>query len=219
MAQFSCDRRLAGLVPFVHESARARRRAGCGRGSEGLPCAALRVPCDARIPGRWPNSLRSLRSLRSDSRPPVRARSARVRARPGILRFSAAPTRPTHTPPGALRATAVVVRESGTTIACRPEGGAALGRLCAAEKHRDRGRARTRALRHLTRRRCLSAESAANVASYATGPRYRASQGTRSAAKGKHSEPLRRTVLGPAPQPEQHALSQPKSKNQRARTR
>jgi hypothetical protein len=207
MDSFDADRLLAGLGPLVQVSARARRRAGCARGSEGLPFAALRVPCDARIPGRWPNSLRSLRSLRSDSRPPVRSRSARVRARPGILCFSAAPTRPAHTPPGALPATILVFDEWGATIRCRPEGSTAVGRLCAAEKRRERGRARTRALRHLTRRRCLSAESAANVASYATGPRYRASQGTRSAAEGKHSEPRRRTALGPAPQPERHALN------------
>ena len=187
--------------------ARARRRVGRSRGSEGLPYAALRVPCDARIPGPWPNSLRSLRSLRSNSRPQVRARSA-LRARPGILCFSAAPTRPARTPPDALPATVVVFGGWGTTTICRPQGGAALGRLCAAEKvsrdtnnlgdclclangraawpgaackARDRGRAQS-ALRALTRRRCLSVESAANVASSATGPRDRASQGTRSAA-------------------------------------
>ena len=39
----------------------------------------------------------------------------------------------------------------------------------------------------LTRRRCLSAESAANVASSAAGPRDRASQGSRSASGGHRS--------------------------------
>ena len=56
-------------------------------------------------------------------------------------------------------------------------GGQPAARLCAAEKRRARGRARS-ALRDLTRRICPSAVSAANVASYATGPRDRASQGT-----------------------------------------
>ena len=207
----------------VSVSARARRRAGCGRGSEGLPCAALRVPCDARIPGRWPNSLRSLRSLRSDSRPPVRARSA-LRARPGILCFSAAPTRPTRTPPGALPATILVFDEWDTTAVCRPEGGTALGRLCAAEKvsrdtnspgdclclangraswpgaackARASGRAH-RALRALTGGRLFERSERSERSEFGHRPEDRASQGTRSAAQGKHSEPRRRTALGPA---------------------
>ena len=48
----------------------------------------------------------------------------------------------------------------------------------AACKARARGRARTRALRALTRRICPSAANAVSVASYATRPRDRASQGT-----------------------------------------
>ncbi len=176
--------------------ARARRPVGRRPGSGGLPFAALRVPCDARLPGLWPNSLRSLRSLRSNRRPQACSQGA-LRARPGTLRFSAAPIRPTCVPPAALPATMLVFDEWPTTSVARPEGGAAQGRLCAAEKRRSCDRARS-AHRPLTRRGCLSAVSAANEASSATGPQGRASQGTRSAAKGKHSEPLRRTALGPA---------------------
>jgi hypothetical protein len=60
--------------------------------------------------------------------------------------------------------------------------GQAGARLWSAEKRRARGRARS-AHQLLTRRVCLSRESAANGASSATWPRDRASQGSRSEAK------------------------------------
>ncbi len=59
--------------------------------------------------------------------------------------------------------------------------GQIAARLWGAEKHRARGPARS-ANRQLTRRSCLSAVSAANEASSATGPRARASQGSRRKA-------------------------------------
>ena len=113
-------------------SARARWRAGPGRGSDGLPFASLRVPCDARVPGLWPNSLRSLRSLRSNRRPQVRARSA-LRARPGTLRFSAAPIRPAQAPPAALQATGAAVDASHTTTGPATGHPGRARRACEAE--------------------------------------------------------------------------------------
>ena len=100
------------------------------------------------------------------------------------------------TPPVALRATVVVFDVRHTTTASRPEGGTASGRLCAAEERRPCGRARS-ALRDLTRRSCLSAVSAANAASSATGhmAEYRRAP---SRSEGQHLEPRRRTALGPA---------------------
>jgi hypothetical protein len=50
-------------------------------------------------------------------------------------------------------------------------GGCALGRLCGGEERRVSVGARTRALRELTRRNCLSAVSAANEASFAARPK------------------------------------------------
>ena len=94
----------ASVRLFSPAAVQARRRARPGQGSGGLPFALLRVPCDARVPGPWPNSLRSLHSLRSNKRPQVRARGARVRAWPATLCFSAAPIRPAQAAPGALRA-------------------------------------------------------------------------------------------------------------------
>ncbi len=168
---------------FVLASARASRRARPGRGSNGLPFALLRVPCDARSPGPWPNSLRSLRSLRSDKRPQVRSRSARVRARPGALRFSAAPIRPAHATPGALPARAVVFHDPHATIGSATGQPGRAQRACEALSSTGfEVRARS-ALRALTRRDCLTTVSKANGGSFATGPRTRAAQGSRSEAK------------------------------------
>ncbi len=59
--------------------------------------------------------------------------------------------------------------------------GQAAARLRGAEKHRARGRARS-AHRGLTRRGCLNGATAGSAVSSATGPRDRASQGSRRSA-------------------------------------
>ena len=168
--------------------ARAMRRVGPGRGSDGLPFAALRVPCDARVRGPVAQlaTLTSFAALEQARR--VRSRSA-LRARapnPALLGASharcALPRCPVAVPVVACGIS------NANSVAGKAAGGAWVGRSGAAEKRRVAGRARS-ALRDLTRCRCLSAESAANAASSATGPGTRASQGTRSAAKGKPSEP------------------------------
>ena len=169
-------------------SARARWRAGPGRGSDGLPFALLRVPCDARVPGLWPNSLRSLRSNR---RPQVRARSA-LRARPGTLRFSAAPIRPAQAPPAALLApgsVADISHASGVEARAR-------------SAHRD-----------LTRCACSTTANAASGRSCASFDRLRttgllrAAQGSRSVAET--ASPKRRALPGclvAAPLPTWHMV-------------
>jgi hypothetical protein len=73
--------------------------------------------------------------------------------------------------------------------------GQPAARLGGAEKRRARGRARS-AHRLLTRRSCLNAVSAANEVSSATGPRDRASQGSRCAAATAFAE--RRGLLARA---------------------
>ena len=106
----------------IHTRRRLRKQ-GAERGLGRAQTACLRcakVPCDARVPGPWPNSLRSLRSLRSNKRPQVRARSARVRARPGTLCFSAAPIRPAQAPPGALRASWVLLGTGAAPLHAGP---------------------------------------------------------------------------------------------------
>ena len=179
-------------------SAQAMRRARPGQGSDGLPFALLRVPCDARVPGPWPNSLRSLRSLRSNKPPQVRARSARVRARPGTLCFSAAPIRPAQAPPGALRARLVLLGAGQHTLLAGPRAVRRWGDRAPPRSAGLLALVRTRTPRHLTRSIGSTTASAASGGRYAAGPEDRASQGTLSKAKGKQSEPRRRTTLGPA---------------------
>ena len=196
-AAFGPMRRLTSVrFPLLPATAQARRRAGCGRGSDGLPSlreGALR--CSASWPVAELTSLAALSAFKQAATSMFTRRAARAARNPALLGGADSP-RPR--PARCLAGHWVGLRSRPATAASRPEGGAAPGRLCAAEKRRACGRARS-ALRDLTRRRCLSVESAANAASSATGPQGRASQGTRSAAKGQHSESRRRTALGPAP--------------------
>jgi hypothetical protein len=150
--------------------------------------AALRLPCAAR--GRGPvaqlATLTAFAALEQSRR--VRARSA-LRARaPAPVLLGASHARRAR--PGCPVAELVVACRLSNTdaVAGKAAGGAWAGRIGAAEKRRGPGRARS-ALRELTRCRCLSVESEANAASSVTGPGTRASQGTRSEAKGKPSEP------------------------------
>ena len=156
--------------------ARASRRAGRRRGSEGWPrcagCPAVLGFGSCRI-----TRFACFAALRSNRMRQVRSRSARVRAPTQSLCSSAAPIRPACAPPGALRATASVCEAPHATPVRWPEGGAAPGRLCAAEERRAWGRARS-ALRKLTRRTCSSAVSAANASELCDGPQGRAPQGT-----------------------------------------
>ena len=160
----------------------ARRRAGPGRGSDGLPFASLRVPCDARVPGPVAKlaAFASLSTLKHLQR--VSSRSA-LRARPGPLRFSAAPIRPTQAPPAALPATASVCDVPHATFGSATGQPGRARRACEAPSSTGFGARARSAPRDLTRRGCLSVESAANAASSATGPRTRAAQGSLSAAK------------------------------------
>ena len=164
---------------FVPASARARRQAGPGRGSDGWPFAALRVPCGARPSGPSHNSLRSLRSDRCDESDD----EARQGARPEGLRSSAAPIRLAQAPPAAWPATRTVFE-----VAYAPSGTAtgqpgSARRACEAPSSTGFGARARSAHRDLTRRACPSAANAVSTASCATGPRTRAAQGSRSAAK------------------------------------
>ena len=164
--------------------ARARRRARPGPGSKGLPFALLRVPCDARLAGpveKLP-PLAALALVKQFRR--VRARSARVRAWPASLRFSAAPIRPAQAAPGALPARRAVFHvPHATTVSATGQPGRAQRACEALSSTGLEARACTHALRELTRRDCLTTVSAANGGSFATGPRTRAAQGSRSEAK------------------------------------
>ena len=166
----------------------AKARAGRLARFAGSVAASRRLPCDARSRGLSPNSLRSLRSLRSNRRRQVRSQLA-LRARPRALRFSALQRRAPACPHAPLLARLCFsVEEAHWWLSGRwhPAG----GDFCGDEERRFEVGARS-ALRHLTCRSCLSAVSAANVASSAARPRTE----HRSAVDAQHRPP----------QPEPHA--------------
>ena len=142
-------------------SARARRRAGPGRGSDGWPFAALRGPCGARSSGPSLNSLRSLRSLRSDSRDES-VDEARQGARPEALCSSAAPIRPAQAPPAALPATGLVCDVPHATTGSATGQPGRARHACEAPSSTGAGARARSALRALTRRDCSTTVSEAN---------------------------------------------------------
>ena len=177
----SLNSRFAGGGAATGHPGRARRLAEA-------VFAALRLPCAARVRGPVAQlpPFAALTVVEQARR--VRSRSA-LRARaPNPVLLGASHAR--RALPGCPVAETGGGGGTSNTdpVAGKAAGGAWAGRIGAAEKRRVPGRAR-RALRDLTRRSCLSVESAANAASSATGPGTRASQGTRSAAKGQPSEP------------------------------
>ena len=176
-------RTFAGVRLLLLASVQARRRAGPGRGSDGWPFAALRVPCGARSSGPSHNSLRSLRSLRSNRCDESDDEARQTRARPEALRSSAAPIRPAQAPPAALPATGSVFEVPPTTTGSATGHPGRVQRACEAPSSAGFGARARSALRELTRRACSTTVSAANGGSCATGPRARAAQGSRSEAK------------------------------------
>jgi hypothetical protein len=217
--QAPCEplRLFARVCFLVPASARARRRAGPGRGSDGWPFAALRVPCGARPSGPSHNSLRSLCSLRS-SRRDESDDEARQGARPEGLCSSAAPIRPAQATPATLPATESVFDITSTTPGCATGQPGSARRACEAPSSTGCvARARS-APCELTRRACPSAANAVSAASCATGPRTRAAQGSRSAAKTASA--VRRALPGcpdSAPPPAERDLNDGKRPQAAAR--
>jgi len=177
----------------------ARRGRRCPAGAHaGAVVAARRLRCGARPGVASPNSLRSLRSLRSN-----RGAESVVDARYARRPQSCAPRRPRNRPrrappaaTGGVFSTRKRVAATTTARAGRP-----AARLGGAEKRRACGLARSASCL-LTRRRCPSAVSAANVASSAPGPQDRASQGSRCAApaaSAKRRGPARTRRCRPDP--------------------
>jgi hypothetical protein len=187
-------RRLAALcrpsVSAFVASARARGWRGAGAPGAGPRCA--RLPCGARTSGPPPNSLRSLRSLRSDTRGES-AHEAREYARG---RKSCAPRlrtgRPGTAPPSGLETGFVFAPTKTHAVSARRRAGRRRGDLCAAEKRRLAGRARTRAPRELTCRTLFERSERSERSELCGRPASRASQGSlaqRGPAPGAPAEP------------------------------
>ena len=194
----------------VLASARASRRAGCGHSADCLP--SLREGA-LRCSASWPVAeLTSLAALATFKQTATSQSTKRADARGQEACASRLRTRRcARTPPVALQPSASACEAAHATAGPATRHPGRAQRACEAEPgHKQssglfvpgegpglcarRGlqglrstglvaRARTRALRELTRRVCSSAVSAANVASYAAGPQARAPQGSRSEAK------------------------------------
>jgi hypothetical protein len=131
-------------------------------------CAALRLRCDARSEVAPHNSLRSLRSLRSDKCGESVYEARAARAPTSALGFSPPQKSP---PPGTThRAETMAVRfDEHLGASGKAVGGYASAATYAAPRSAGLMAARASAHRVLTRRDCSSGESAANAASFATG--------------------------------------------------
>ena len=176
----SLNFRFAGSAAATGHPGRAQHLGEAVFASRRLPCAAR-----ARGPVAQLAALTAFAALEQARR--VSSRSA-LRARPRALRSSAAHSRPGTAPPSGLQT--VLVRGTSRTqaVARKAAGGAQAGRMGAAEKHRVPGRARS-ALRAHACGRLFERRERSERSELGHRPGTRASQGTRSAAQGKPSEP------------------------------
>jgi hypothetical protein len=144
---------------------------GCAGGPQRLTSAACaharRLPCGARARGPSHNSLRELRSLRSDTCAES-DHEARIRARPRALCSSAPPMRTATHPNTPLRGTVCSLRGRERPLPARLGARRSGRELGSAEQRRACGRARS-APRALTRRSCPSVATEGRAASSAAG--------------------------------------------------
>jgi hypothetical protein len=201
------------MLGFALVDAGARRAGRCLPQAQAVAVvAARRLRCGARAEGARRNSLRSLRSLRSDRRRESVDEAREYARRPQPC----APHRPRQrlwqAPPGAQQPVLVFVGEQTPVVAKAGAVGWAWG-ACGAPRRRARtgtvrgtvpawraagpqGPARparpgflARAHQHLTHGSCSSAAHEGRVASSAVGPRTRAPQGSRSEAQTAPDKP------------------------------
>lgn len=169
------------MLGWVLSAEAAKGWAGGLRPAAEAVVAARRLPCGARVHGPAQNSLRSLRSLRSDSLRQVSLRSA-LRARamnPALLGAShAGPSPPAQ--PFAATGEGVPPRTppSFPERQAVPGGGA----VCGAEQHSLEGGARS-ALRELACRILFERSERSERSELCGTPSGRAAQGSLSAAK------------------------------------
>jgi hypothetical protein len=179
------------LLPLGREAMR-------GSASAGRPARRAGCPAVLGLQAPTPNSLRAPRALRSNSgvESALEARCARG---PEALRASATRRRTAthHLPPWGSGAG---VRQCSTAIwpldTQAWDASRWLGRRCGAPVERrgaqGSGTARASALRHQTRRRCLSGAPGGREASSAAGARSRAPQGSQPC--GLAASPKRRSA-------------------------
>ena len=159
------------LFVVVRRSCRVLARRG-GRCPAGAPTVAVglagRLLCDARSEAAPHNSLRSLRSLRSDKCGESDHDARAVRAPTSDLRFS--PPHKSPQPGTTHRAATLMVFDcKGHGGVSKAVGGCASAATYAAPSNAGLAAARVSAQRLLTRRDCPSATNEVSEASFATG--------------------------------------------------
>ena len=169
--------RVAAYV--LPRSARRGRRHPAGAHAVAV-VASRRLPCGARSEVAPPNSLRSLRSLRSSKRRRVSLRSA-LRAPTSALRSSSPQKSPP--PSAACRSGAVgVLPTNRSNVSAKACPGRLRSASSAPSSAGPVARARS-ALRELTCRRLFERSERSERSEFGDGPRDRAAQGSRSAAE------------------------------------
>ena len=168
---------------FACDDRREQRRVRAGRGAS-LRRSALRTDCPAvrgLLARRRTRCIRCAHCARTTATSQLLRRAARAATSPVLLGASEA--RP-DLPARAFAGTAEAFSVKTTTAGLRGKG-CPLGAISVATSSAGPGSARASVPRGLTRRSCLSAVSAANVASFATRPRTE----QRSAVGAQHRPP------------------------------
>lgn len=172
----------SGVRCLVPASAPARRREGRGHSADCLPWLRLGA---LRCSASWPVAeLTSLAALATFKQAATSMLTKRADARGQQACASRRRTRRcARTPPVALRATVVLPAATATPPSAKARPGRPL-RACEAPRSTGVMAARASALRHLTRRSCLSAANEVSEASSATGhePEHRRAVGRRPIA-------------------------------------
>ena len=158
---------------FVRSAHRGRRYpAGTPTGAV---IAALRLRCGARLEAAPKNSLRSLRSLRSNSFGES-VDDARCRAPASTLRSS--PPQRSRPPGTACREARVLASPARSTTGSPKAGPGSAGRACGTPRSAAMAAARESAPRDLTCRSLFERSERSERSEFGHGPGTRASQGT-----------------------------------------
>ena len=190
-----------------------KRRAPGGRRFTSAVGAARRLPCGTRARGPAPNSLRSLRSLRSHSGAEF-VDEARSRARPRALRSSAPPRRAAPRAHAASRDRRALRRRAGSCGRTPPTvalaaGDTRCGRTVWRRAAQAWGRRAQRASCTDSRTWSERSEPKANAASSAARPRAEQRSAVVAQRRPPQGEPAAGAACRDAPtgqgQPERHA--------------
>jgi len=156
-----------GVVACVGRSGKGARRQAATLHWRGLRFAATSLRCSGSWPRRQTHCARCVRCVQTAATSQLLMRAARAATSPALL---GAPEARRRLPARSFEQTSAASPGKAAVDGCRG-GRCPAGAIWVATSSAGSGSARASAPRCLTRRRCLSAMSAANAASSATRPR------------------------------------------------